>query len=330
MKSKIFISIALIAVLVGSMPLTTTAFAQNPNAGPGPSPLSVPGVPMTGPLSPEAIKALPKPSMDIPSINNQFDTDLAKARLGKMPGIKAPSASTVKAGEALTKSLTDQQRTALAAVFSKYEKTLQKLGTPAPGAKLSLEGAQKLTAGMEKAVTALSADVAKVLTPKQMQWYKAAGMMSVPSTDASKLNISLSSCTNCYSAYVYGSYAATYAYYGYLYAYYGYATGGHSYSYDYYAYIYAYYAYSYLTTANSYQYYTYAYKDFLNAAYAYYYAYLGNLYASYAYTYAYYSYVYFTDTYGYYYYSYIYNYYSYYYSSYGRYYSYYSLLEFGY
>ena len=82
MKSKIFISIALIAVLVGSMPLTTTAFAQNPNAGPGPSPLSVPGVPMTGPLSPEAIKALPKPSMDIPSINNQFDTDLAKASSG--------------------------------------------------------------------------------------------------------------------------------------------------------------------------------------------------------------------------------------------------------
>jgi hypothetical protein len=287
------VSVVMLVVLLASLAVTP-ALASNPGKPPLPKPpLSWPGVPTKGPLTPEQIKKLAAPPQDTSALEEQFKAELAKGfKMRPLPTGK------LEAGVALAESLTDEQRQAIGEAFSRREKALGALMAPIKAglkakekaeAAVSLEAAQRLEGRLQAWQAALDSDIEKVLTEEQGAQYRA----SRPTVPKLGLGASLAdTCTDgCHDYYAY--YGYLYQYYAYVHAYYGYCYSGcswayHAYVYNYHGYYYSYYAYVYgYDTYYGYYAYLYSYYGYIYSYYAYWYCYdaYSTLYTSYYYAY---------------------------------------------
>ena len=314
------VSLVMLVVLLASL-VVTPAVASNPGGPPLPKPpLSWPGVPTKGPLTPQEIKKLPAPPQDTSALDEQFKAELAKieaAVAAKRLRVRAVPTGKLEAGMALGESLTDEQRQAIGKAFGRREKALKALMAPIeavlrakgePEAVPSLEIVGRLEGGLQAWQAALDSDIEEVLTEEQWAQYRAS-RPTVPKLGASRADLGLEVpggkeassegiCTDgCYDYYAY--YGYLYQYYAYVQAYYGYCYSGCSWAY--YAYV------------NNYQGYYYSYYAYLYG-YASYYGYYAYLYSYYGYIYSYYAYWYCYDAYGYLYTAYYYAYWGYVYS----------------
>ncbi|MFQ5813456.1 MAG: hypothetical protein ACE5I2_09770 [Anaerolineae bacterium] len=194
------LSLVTLPVLLALWLLTLTSASSPPEPPVPRPPVSWTGVPAEGPLTPEEIKKLSPPPTDTSALDKQFKAELARIEAeAAAKGLKVPAVPTeeLEAGVALQESLTDEQREAIAEVFSRHEKALKALMAPVeaglkskakPEGAPSLEEARELESRLQAWQVALDADIEKVLTEQQFAQYLAS-RPTVPELDVSRADL---------------------------------------------------------------------------------------------------------------------------------------------